>query len=372
VSKKVRLACSVLLLALLAWRTNWHQVAESFAHLNWGLWLLAVLVYVGCQTVSSVRWQALARPLGFDQPLRRFVAFYYIGMFFNLVLPTSVGGDVVRAWYLADAPRSHKRPACGPGDGLTSGPLVATGSRLDAFLSVFVERLSGLLVLLAIACTAAALCPLSLPVWVPWTVWGLTAVGLVSLPVLIGLARLPCPWQRLRGPHARLVRFSEQLLAAARLYLRHPRLVIGTTLLSGLVQAGNVILVYLIGLALGAPVPASYYWIVAPLVALLTLLPISLNGMGIREGAMVVLLRPVGVGSGTAVSLAFLWFAAGTVVSLGGVGFYLLGGYPRPAAEAGPSADAATPEDPCKEQRTHGPVRGDSDQGRMRQPPAAA
>jgi uncharacterized membrane protein YbhN (UPF0104 family) len=329
--------------ALLAWRTNWHQVAESFAHLHWGLWLLAVLVYVGCQAVSSLRWQAMARPLGFDGPWRRFLAFYSIGMFFNLVLPTSVGGDVVRAWYLAGG----------------------RGRRMDAFLSVFVERLSGLLVLLFIACTAAAVCPLPLPVWVPWTVWALTAAGLVSLPVLVGLAHLPCPWSRLRGPHARLVRFGDQLRAAGRLYLRYPRLVLGTTLLSGLVQAGNVVMVYLIGRALGAPVPASYYWIVAPLVALLTLLPVSLNGMGIREGAMVLLLAPVGVGSGTAVSLAFLWFAACTVVSLGGVGFYLAGGYPRPAAD--PVA-----ADPWKEQGTHGPVRGDSDQGRVRQPPAAA
>jgi uncharacterized protein (TIRG00374 family) len=350
VNKKLRLACSLLLLAGLAWRTNWHQVGESFAHLNWGLWLLAVLVFVGCQAVSSLRWQALARPLGFDQPLGRFIAFYYIGMFFNLVLPTSVGGDVVRAWYLAGG----------------------RGRRLDAFLSVFVERLSGLFVLLFIACTAAAVCPLSLPVWVRWSVWGLTAAGLLSLPILVGVSRLPCPWERLRGPHTRLVRFGEQLLAAGRLYLRYPRLVFGTTLLSGLVQAGNVVMVWLIGLAIGAPVPASYYWILAPLVALLTLLPISLNGMGIREGAMVVLLGPVGVGSGTAISLAFLWFAACTVVSLGGVGFYLLGGYPRPAADPAPTVPEAAPANPWKEQPTHGPVRGDSAQGRVRQPPAAA
>jgi uncharacterized protein (TIRG00374 family) len=337
VNKTLRLVFSAGLLAVLAGRTNWHQVGTTFAHLHWGLWLLAVAGYVVCQVVSSLRWQALARPLGFDLPLGRFVSFYFIGMFFNLVLPTSVGGDVVRAWYLSGGP----------------------GRRLDAFLSVFVERLSGLLVLLAIACLAAAVCPLSLPAWVPWSVWGLTAAGLVAVPVLVGLARLPCPAGRLSGLHARLVRFAGQLAAAGRLYLAHPRLLVGTTLLSGVVQAGNVVLVWLIGRAIGAPVPASYYWILVPLVALLTLLPISLNGMGIREGAMVLLLAPLGVGSGTAVSLAFLWFAACTLVSLGGVGFYLYGGNGtiRVLRSGGPD---------------HGPVGGDSDQGRMRQPPAAA
>jgi uncharacterized protein (TIRG00374 family) len=350
VNKKLRLACSAALLAGLAWRTNWQQVADAFAHLNWGLWLLAVAGYVACQAVSSVRWRWLAWPLGFTQPLGRFVAFYFIGMFFNLVLPTSVGGDVVRAWYLAGGP----------------------GRRLDAFLSVFVERLSGLLVLLAIACTAAAACPLPLPEWVPWSVWGLTAAALLALPVLLGLSRLPCPVRRLRGLHARLVHFGEQLVGAGRLYLRQPRLLLGTTLLSGVVQAGNVVLVWLIGLSVGARVPASYYWILVPLVSLLTLLPISLNGMGIREGATVVLLAPLGVGSGTAVSLAFLWFAACTVVSLGGVGFYLYGGYPRPAADPGPPLATGVPATPLKDGPAYGPVRGGSDQGRVRQPPAAA
>jgi uncharacterized membrane protein YbhN (UPF0104 family) len=331
----------VALLGLLAWRTNWHQVAEAFAHLRWGLWLLAVVGYALTQVVSSLRWQWLARPLGFSQPLRRYLAFYYIGMFFNLVLPTSVGGDVVRAWYLAGGP----------------------GRRLDAFLSVFVERLSGLLVLLAIACTAAAVCPLALPWWVPWSVWGLTAAGLLAVPALLVLARLPCPAARLQGLHARLVRFAGQLAAAGRLYLRHPRLLVSTTLLSGVVQVANILLVWVIGLAVGARVPAGYYWIVVPLVAILTLLPVSLNGMGIREGAMVMLLAPLGVGSGTAVSLAFLWFAAVAAASLTGVGPYLFGGHPRPAGD---------PASLAKERPEHGPVGGDSDQGRTGQPAAAA
>jgi uncharacterized membrane protein YbhN (UPF0104 family) len=345
VNKRLRLLCSLALVAVLAWRTNWHQVAEAFAHLRWGLWLLAALLYALTQVVSSLRWQWLARPLGFAEPLRRYFAFYYIGMFFNLVLPTSVGGDVVRAWYLAAGPRR----------------------RLDAFLSVFVERLSGLLVLLAIACTAAAVCPLALPWWVPWSVWGLTAAGLVAVPALLGLARLPCPAARLQGMHDRLLRFTGQLTAAGRLYLRHPRLLLGTTLLSGLVQAGNIVVVWLIGLAVGARVPAGYYWILVPLVTILTLLPVSLNGMGIREGAMVTLLGPLGVGSGTALSLAFLWFAAIAAVSLTGVGFYLLGGHTRPGdpgAEDGPA--------PVAKEGPNGPVGGDSDQGRAGQPAAAA
>jgi hypothetical protein len=90
-----------------------------------------------------------------------------------------------------------------------------------------------------------------------------------------------------------------------------------------------VVLVWLIAVALGADVPFAFCWILMPVVALLTLLPVSVNGMGVREGATVILLAPLHIGSGTAISLAFLWFAAQSSAGLGGVGFYLFGRYPR-------------------------------------------
>jgi len=113
-----------------------------------------------------------------------------------------------------------------------------------------------------------------------------------------------------------------------------PNLVLWAVLLSLLVQAGNVVLVWMIGLAIGAPVPASYYWIVVPMVSLLTVLPLSLNGMGIREWGMILFLAPVGVGGGTALCLALLWFAAFSTASLAGGLVYLFGSFPRPAAPA--------------------------------------
>lgn len=77
---------SILLLAWLAWRTDWHQVAESFVNLRLELWLLGLGLYFATQLVSSLRWMVLARPLGFGQPWRQLVGFYFIGMFFNLSL----------------------------------------------------------------------------------------------------------------------------------------------------------------------------------------------------------------------------------------------------------------------------------------------
>jgi hypothetical protein len=87
----------------------------------------------------------------------------------------------------------------------------------------------------------------------------------------------------------------------------------------------NVVLVWLLGRGLGLPVPLAYYGVFVPLVALLTLLPVSVNGMGLRELGTVVLLAPVGVSTEKAVTLSVLTFAAFTAAGLCGGLFYLFG-----------------------------------------------
>ena len=319
-SKKLRLLVSVALLGWLAWCADWSRIAHIFRHLRLELWLAAVLLYVLTQFVSALRWRLLAEPLGFQHALRRYAAYYFIGMYFNLFLPTSVGGDVVRAWYLDSK----------------------SGRRLPAFLSVFVDRFSGLLMLLALACAAALLCPVPLDRWVAASVWTTAAcafLGLLSLPIL---ARFTAKFERMR-----------RLVAGIRLYLDRPRLILTTTGLSLIVQAANVILVWLVGRAIGAPVPGSYYWILVPMVTLLTLLP-SVNGIGIREGGVLLFLHPLGVDEPTALTLSFLWFAVFTAASLVGAGIYLFGNFSRP-----------------EEQSDDESFGGDSDQGRARQLKAA-
>jgi hypothetical protein len=137
--------------------------------------------------------------------------------------------------------------------------------------------------------------------------------------------------------------------------LHAPRAWIEATLWSIIVQVANVLFVWLIGVALNIDVPVGYYFIFVPMVSLLTLLPVSLNGMGVREWGAVLMLAPLGVGKEPATALAFLWFLTFSAVSVAGAGFYLFGRFPR---------FEVRPDDE--------PVRGDPDQGRERQPPAAA
>ncbi len=321
-SKLIRLAVSVVLLGGIAWNTDWAAVRHAFTHLRVEWWAGAAALLALTQVASATRWQLFARALRFDRPLRHLCGFYFIGMYFNLLLPTSVGGDVVRAWYL---------------DG-------GSGRRLAALAAVFLDRLNGLVVLIGMACLAVTVAPLALPAWVPLSVWGIAgcaALGLAALPVAHRLGLLPAGRREQVGTMVGL--------------LRAPGVVARATLLSAGVQAANVVVVWMIGVALDAPIPAAYYWVFVPMVSLLTLLPVSLNGMGVREGGTALFLAPLAVPPATALTLALLWFAVFGAVSLLGGLVYLLGSFPKP--EASPDRAGGGTE-------THGPVDRHPDQGR--------
>lgn len=328
-SKYLRIAFSVALLGVVAWHTDWSGFAQTFQKLRIEIWLLSVGLLCVTQVVSAARWQMFAKLFGFSSSLPRLTAFYFIGMYFNLLLPTSVGGDVVRAYYLN----------------------AESGRHFPAFISVVLDRLSGLLVLLALACLGVILSPLDLPLWIVATVWGLAGSVAAGFLLLLLLSRH-------RGQKSQ--RFQQ--INAALPSLQRPRLLLITTLLSIFVQVANVVIVMIVGYALELSTPGSFYWILVPVVTLLTLMPLSVNGMGVREGATALLLAPFGVNHGAALSLALAWFAVHAFTSLFGGVVYVFGRFARPIVP-GNSNEVPDP---------HGSISYHSDQGRTGEHRAAA
>lgn len=316
----LRLLISLGVLGWLIGHVHWQPIWEALAGVHLGCWSAALGIYCAAQVVSSYRWMLLARPLGFSEPLPRFAGLYFMGMFFNLFLPTSMGGDVVRAWRLAGRP----------------------GRRGAAFLSVIGERLSGLVALMLLACAASLLAGESASAGATVTIWGVTLAG------VLGWLLLP----RLGGIHPKLRALAESMSLCGRDRRRWWTALV----LSFLVQAASAVQIWLLGVGLGLPAPFLAYAVAVPLVTLATLLPISLNGIGIREASLALFLGGSGVDSSGALALGLLWLtmllAAG---ALGGVAFAL----------GGRDAEAQGELD-------HGRVGGGADQGRTRQSAAAA
>ena len=324
-NKYLRIAVSALLLGFFAWKTNWSEVGDKFANLRVEMWFAAVGFLILAQIASARRWQRFAEELRFQRTFQQYCSLYFIGTYFNLMLPTAVGGDVVRVLHL---------------DG-------KSGRKWAALASVFLERLNGLLVLIAVACVGVLLAPADLPWWIPASVWGIAAgavLGMASIPLTRNMRILPD--QR-----------REQMQMAWDL-LRSPKTLAETTFMSILVQLAGVAIVACVGAGLGLDVPLAYYCVLGPLVSLLTLLPVSFNGMGLREGGTVVFLAPLGVDQSAALTLAFLWFAVNVAVSLLGGLVYLVG------------VDAVSPV--TEGTNDHGLVDRNPDQGREGQPAQAA
>jgi uncharacterized membrane protein YbhN (UPF0104 family) len=277
---------------------------------------IALLIYLFGQLVSSVRWLVLARVLGFENRFKDLVMFYFIGMFFSLFTPSTVGGDVGRVFYLAREGENRKEGA---------------GSTTLATISVLADRAVGMAVLVWIGAVALAVFPeYALPAAIRYTTyalaWGLL-LGSLSLPLI----------SRLMPGKGHPI--GQKLHLALQNYPRHWRALVYASLLSLIVHLLQSWMQVLIGRALGFEIPWSYAFIIYPLVGTFSALPVSLNGIGLREGGYLYLLTRIGISSEKAIAFSLLWFIVVALDSLIGGLIFVLRKSPAPAALAAEAKD---------------------------------
>ena len=255
-------------------------------------------IFLCSQLASGWRWAELGRPLGFNFSRLRYIQLYFEGMFFNLCLPSSIGGDVLKAYWLAPN----------------------TAGRVLAGCTVLADRAVGMVGLCVIGTTALVARALALSVRLGgarrhWCYWR-RRLAAVSLGLRV--------WKWLAGflpADSRLARLAEQLMP----YHDRPE-VLRRSIGWGLVVQGlNVLTVAEIGHAIGLGIPLAAYCVAVPAVSLLTTLPLSIGGVGVREGGLAWMLASYGVSEELGVTLGLLWFLITIAGGLIGGGVYLLG-----------------------------------------------
>jgi hypothetical protein len=260
------------------------------------VWLgLAAVLYLAGQALSAVKWRLLASAVGFRGPLLRFVAVYFVGMFFNAFGLGTVGGDVVRALYLAGGER-----------------------RALALNTVVADRASGLLVLLTIAMASLlAFRTYELPAVLYWTtlsLCGALAAGWWAAPLLL---------PRLLPAGHRWRKLVEEDLAP---YWQDARLLGAAAGLSAIFHLSQIGVLAALARALRLEIPGTYFFIFGPLVNVFSALPVSWNGLGVRESGYLFFLGHIGLGRESAVAFGLLWL--GIVLAggaLGGIVYVFLG-----------------------------------------------
>ncbi|HEY9746922.1 MAG TPA: lysylphosphatidylglycerol synthase transmembrane domain-containing protein [Oculatellaceae cyanobacterium] len=256
-------------------------------------WLLlpCLVVSLFSQVLGAYRWQILSTPQGFDLPFREFFKTFMLGNFLSLFLPGTAGGDIGRIFYIAKK----------------SGQ-----SSLKALGTLIPERIFGLLTLLLLTAIAGLL----LPTQQIAAYWQTSVLSFCGFTLLGCLSLYLIPIQKLveKFPHL-------TVLSHFSVYWRNLPLLSLSLLLSLLAHLLMILIHLLIAQSLGLNLSfACLTWIYG-LVSLAAVLPISLNGMGVREGAYIALLGLFGVSSHQGMAFALYWFF---ILLMTG----LLGGWP--------------------------------------------
>ena len=264
----IKAVVSIGLIAVLATRLDYGRVLSYWRVLN-GFWILGALgiLFLEMCLLAGLRLKFMLASVEAPRPLRTTAQIALGGFFFEQVTIGFVGGDAIRLWLLRR----------------TGMPF---GRAIQALL---LDRACGFasLVLLSLL-GVQALLPLveeSVRNVIIVTLGAFIAAGLLGIAVVLVLTKLLPPtklsayWQRFG--------VSEHPISPVTLAI--------VLMLAIATQLLNVLVFWMLGQSLGLPTALQQWFIVAPTVLLVSMMPISIGGWGVREGAMVVALHGFGI-----------------------------------------------------------------------------
>lgn len=268
----------------------------ALRELDIGAFLLADAILAGGLVLSALRWKILLGAAGVRIGLGRATRLYFSGYFFNLFLPTTVGGDVVRA--------------AGVGG---SVPLSVVGS------SILVERFLGFGCLLAIGLTASFLNPDLAGVR-----WSLAIAAAVFVAGLITLAFVPLRESARAGKVGRLLRGLRRTALAFRAYGFHPAALAGGLVLSVTWQLLLVAANFILAQGIGGVAPFRSLLAIVPIVQAVSMIPVSFGGLGVREVGYQFFFGLSGLEPGAGVALGAVFLGVSIALALKGGLVYLV------------------------------------------------
>lgn len=260
---------------------------------------LALVTQAVAKLVWTGRWRDILRAAGLEIGFTELLRVLFIGLFFNSFLPTMVGGDVVRGYYAARGKQQL----------------------VTSYLVVLIERALGLITLAAVAGLACAAALASGFGALPRRF--LLAVALVSGSiVVVGVTGFLCRgWRRLlRLREGRLAELADALDLFRRPATPRLRIV----LLSLLLQVLGILFHIACARAVGLATPALVFFLVVPAALVAAMLPVTVNGLGIREGLLVGLLAAWGAPAATAGAFAILALVVASLFAASGGIIYAL------------------------------------------------
>ncbi len=320
-SLSLKIGVSTALLIYCFSRVGWSELWAEIAGAHVGFLLLYVGVSFLATVASALKWHVLSTAHGLSASRIKLTLLYLVGYFFNNILPTSIGGDVVRAYELG---KTDSKPA-------------------EAMASVFMERFTGLTALIIFAGLAVALDPhflgdvkLTVALIAVCAAY-LGVIGLVFQRTIFQMLRERLQW----APAQRILSKMQPLQEAILLYRHQPWALVVSMLYSFVFYIISVWIVYVGCLTFGVAPDLKALFLVVPIMHILFMIPISLGGIGLQEWAYTVVLGMVGVPGAIGLSVALVYRARTIVFGLIGGALYPL--CTRSAPESDRESAAAMP-----------------------------
>jgi glycosyltransferase 2 family protein len=304
VTFSLKLIVSLSILALiLIFKTSIKEVLNVLKTVN--IWWLAVsfsLHGLGL-LISAIRWQILVKAQGDSAPLSFLIKSYLVGNFFNTILPSRIGGDVVRIW-----------------DGSRYSKTVLKSSAI-----ILVERLSGIVVLFLFAFGAAIFrldMAQNIPViWVSLVIGfsGLAAILFFFTPLIEKIInKIPS-----KGFLKKIIQKTIEFRSTIIFYKTKKTALSKAFVWAFLLQANVILHFFLIGKALHLNIKFIDYLVFIPIVMIIQLIPITINGLGLREGAYIEIFEFYGIAPESAFSFALIDVAFMLIIGVIGAIIYV-------------------------------------------------
>jgi hypothetical protein len=300
----LRLLVSAVFLAVLISRVpDLNETLPSRDPLHTALLLsAAVLTVLFGIVLSAWRWQQVLLVFDAPVPLRTLTGHYLAGQFVGNVLPSTIGGDVLRV------------TRCGK----------TVGSTTTAFASVVLERLSGMVALPLLVFVGFAIEPSLIDEAHSWVALLVAAVTLGALGLILFAAGHPGLGGRFAS-NENWTRFIGAVFQGVDRGRRDPRHMFRVLAIAVIYQLSIVVSYVLIFHALDEGVSVVGAIAFIPAVSMLQVLPISFNGLGVRESALVLFRGGLGVGASAAGAAGLLWYGSLVLVSMLGAPLVAIG-----------------------------------------------
>ena len=311
----LKIAVSVGLIAFLLYKLSPADLLSNLRNLSVAPLVAATAVFFASVVLGAWQWHRLLGAGGIALPFGKTFRVYFVGLFFNNFLPAGVGGDVMKIY---DVTKFGNDP-------------------YQVFATTMLDRLvgiAGLCVLALAASVALASGPGLDHLWL----YALVFAGCMApILALVLNRRLSRTVRRLFG---RITLWGlggrfDALFRRLGEYRRVRALLAGLTGLAVAVQFLRVVTHVLVAVALGidvTPLAFAQFFVFVPLLGLLMVLPISINGLGVREGAGILLFTQIGFSSEQALLMELITYAIMVVVSLLGGVYFFQRNLGRPAA----------------------------------------